>query len=161
MSSPSNPASNSSNFETLFNGALEKYTKQSGEDLRGHPLVSRIDGCNGPDSVLDIFQEQAWAFDEFKKGDTKLLKWLRPVVNVLHALSINEILRHGAGHVSPATFLITHSRCLDSLCTRCFRPRKRFSPPSGSFYLCVSPSSPPHALSNLGLADGQIREGEL
>jgi hypothetical protein len=104
MSSPS--FSTSSNFETLFNAALEKYTRQTGEDLRNHPLAYRIDRCDSPDSILHIFQEQAQAFDEFRKGDTKLFKWLSPVVNVLHAVSTNEIIRDSVIHVSSATILI-------------------------------------------------------
>jgi hypothetical protein len=59
--------STSSNFEALFNATLAKYTKQTGNDLRNHPLASRIDSCDSPDSILDIFQEQARAFKEFRK----------------------------------------------------------------------------------------------
>jgi fungal STAND N-terminal Goodbye domain len=93
-----------SDFEALFNAALAKYTKQTGKDLRNHPLADRIDGCDNPDSILDIFQEQSQAFDEFRNGDTKLFKWLRPVVNVLHALSTNAVLTDRASLVSPAAF---------------------------------------------------------
>ena len=85
-------ASTSSNYEMLFNAALAKYTKETGIDLRGHPLTTRIDSCDSPDSILDIFREQSRAFDEFRTGDTKLFKLLGPVVNVLHALSTNAVL---------------------------------------------------------------------
>ena len=105
MSSASNTASTSSNFEVLFSAALEKYTKQTGKNLRNHPLASEVDSCDSPDSTLRIFQEQAKAFDEFRRGDTKLFKWLKPVVNVLHALSTNEVLRDSVSHVSLATFI--------------------------------------------------------
>jgi fungal STAND N-terminal Goodbye domain len=107
MPPASNTAYMSSDFETLFNAALAKYTKQTGKDLRNHPLADRIDGCDNPDSILDIFQEQSKAFEEFRNGDTKLLKWLRPVVNVLHALSTNAVLTDRASLVSagcPAAF---------------------------------------------------------
>ena len=104
-SSASNTASTSSNFEVLFSAALEKYTKQTGKDLRNHPLASEINSCDSPDSTLHLFQEQAKAFDEFRRGDTKLFKWLKPVVNVLHALSTNEVLRDSVSHVSLATFI--------------------------------------------------------
>lgn len=46
MSSASNTAHMSSDFEALFNAALAKYTKQTGKDIRHHPLVGRIDGCD-------------------------------------------------------------------------------------------------------------------
>ena len=116
MSSSSNSASSStsSNFETLFNSALENYTKQTGTHLREHPLSSKIDSCNSPDAILDVFQEQAQAFDEFRKGDPKLFKWLRPVVNVLHSLSTNEALRGSVSHVSPVNFLVIFS-CIRTL----------------------------------------------
>ena len=108
--SQSSASNTASNFEPLLNAALAKYTKQTGKDLRSHPLADKIDSCDGPDSILDIFQEQAQAFDEFRNGDTKLFKWLRPVVNVLHALSTNSVLSDIGSLVSAAMFGIIHSR---------------------------------------------------
>jgi hypothetical protein len=125
MSSASNTASTSSYFETLFNAALEKYTKQTGKDLRNHPFADRIDICDSPDSILEIFEEQTQAFDEFRRGDTKLSKWVGTVVNVLHALSTNEVVSEGASLVSPATFLIHHSfRVLELSIPQVFPPAK-------------------------------------
>ena len=106
MSSASNTTSN---FETIFNAALANYTKQTGKDLRNHPLASKIDSSDSPDSILDIFQEQAQAFDEFRRGkpgDTELFKSLEPVVNVL--LPAKDVLRHSVGYVSPTMLLINH-----------------------------------------------------
>ena len=106
----SNTASTTSNFQNLFNAALAKYTKQTGKDLRNHPLADRIDSCDSPDSILDIFKEQSRAFVEFRNGDTKLFKWLRPVVNVLHALSTNSVLSDNSSLVvSPTPFPTIHS----------------------------------------------------
>ena len=109
MSSPSNTALSSSTFETLFNAALANYNKLTGKDLRNHPLADKIDGCNTSDSILRIFQEELRAFDEFKNGDAKLIKWLTPVVDVLHTLSTNAVLKDSVSHVSPSTSLIVHS----------------------------------------------------
>jgi hypothetical protein len=125
MSSASNTISTSSNFEIIFNAALTEYTKRTGKDLCNHPLASKIDSCDNPESILVIFQEQALAFDKFRKGDTKLFKWLRPVVDVLHAISTNETLSAKASHVSPATTLLL---LLDNPSSRCFRPQRRSSP---------------------------------
>ena len=108
MSSPSNTTFTSSTFDTLFNAALEKYTKQTGKDLCNHPLASEIDSCKNIDSILNIFKKQAQAFDEFKNGDVNLLRWLTPVVDVLHALSTNKAIRDSVSHVSPATTLLFH-----------------------------------------------------
>jgi hypothetical protein len=112
MSSASKMTSPVSNFETLFDTALAKYTKRTGQDLRNHPLAAAIDRCNSPDSILAIFQEQSQAFDEFRNGDPKLIKWLGPVVNGLHAISTNTVLSDGASLVSPNRF---HVRCHSDL----------------------------------------------
>lgn len=100
------PDTTSSNFEALFDAALERYTKQTGKDLLNHPLVHRIDGCNSPNSILEILQEQAQMFDQFRNGDTKLIKWLQPVVNGVHSLSTSASLNAGASLVSPTNFVI-------------------------------------------------------
>src|SRR6266849_6673103 len=135
MSSASNTTSTSFNFEVIFNAALTEYTKRTGKDLRNHPLASEIDSCDNPESILDIFQEQAQAFDKFRKGDIKLFKWLRPVVDVLHAISTNKDFSDKASHVSPANFVILLP---DNLSSRCFRPQRRPSMLSISCYPCVS-----------------------
>ena len=142
MSSASNTTLTSSNFEAIFNAALTEYTKRTGKDLRNHPLASKIDSCDNPESILDIFQEQAQAFDKFKKGDTKLFKWLRPVVHVLHAISTNKTFSDRASHVNPPISVIL---LLDNLSLRYFRLQRRSYPLSISCYPCVSLLlSPPH-----------------
>jgi hypothetical protein len=135
MSSASNTTSTSFNSEAIFNAALTEYTKRTGKDLSNHPLASKIDSCNNPESILDIFQEQAHAFDEFRNGDTKLFRWLRPAVGVLHAISTNKAFSDGVSHVSPATSVIL---LLDNLSSRCFRPQRQSSPLSIYCYPCVS-----------------------
>jgi hypothetical protein len=136
MSSASNTAT-SSNFQALLNAALANYTKQTGRDLRNHPLADRIDSCDSPDSILDIFQEQVKAFDDSINGDTKMFKLLRPVVNVLHALSTNSVVSDNGSLVNPA-FLIIYSMYLNSI-HRCFLPQRRFFLLSGSSYPYASP----------------------
>jgi hypothetical protein len=109
MSSTSNTTSPTSNFQAIFDAALMDYTDKTGKNLRdlSHPLASKLDSCDSPDSFLDIFQEQAREFDEFRKGDTKLIKWLTPTVKVLHTISTNKILGHGAS----VKFIIYHHSC--------------------------------------------------
>jgi hypothetical protein len=106
MSSPSNPSAASSNFQALFDDALKKYTKRTGQDLRNHPLANAIDSCDSPDAILAIFQEQSRAFDEFRNGDPKLGEWLAPAVKALHAISTNAALSAGASLVSLTKFRI-------------------------------------------------------
>jgi hypothetical protein len=111
MSDPSSPSmdSTSSNFEAFFNAALAEYAKQTGKDLRKHPVSSKIDACDSAEAILAIFQEQAKKFDEFRNGDHKLIKWLRPIVNGLYTLSVNAALSAGISLVSPSKslFLLT------------------------------------------------------
>ena len=102
-------------LEILFNAALAKYCKETGEDLRNHPLAARINSCDSPESVLNVFQQQAQAFEESRRDDARLFKWLIPVVIVLQAFSTNAILSDGVSLVSPADFLIVHSVCFNSI----------------------------------------------
>ena len=110
----SNPTSTT--FQAIFEPALKDYAKKTGKDLYDldHPLASRLNSCDGPDSILDIFQEQAREFDELRKGDTKLFRWLKPIVKVLHTLT-NEIPGHIAGTVNPATSLFIIILATDTL----------------------------------------------
>lgn len=89
-----------SNFKALFDAAMTKYTKRTGKGLADHPLTAMVDCCRSPDDVLVIFEEQAKAFDEFRNGDPKLVKWLRPIVNGLHALCTNSAVEETACVVS-------------------------------------------------------------
>ena len=131
MSSASNSTSTASNFEAIFNAALTEYSKQTGKDLRDHLFASKIDSCDNPDSIIAVFQEQVRAFDEFRKGDIKLFKWVKPVVKVLHTISASETVSNIASNVSPTTPVIFR---LDPLSLRCFLPQRRSSPLSTSFY---------------------------
>src|SRR5947208_13780140 len=88
------------NFETLFDAALAKYMKQTGTDLRNHPLTTTIHSCDSLDSIPVIFEEQAKAFDEFRSGDSKLIQLLRPVVDGLHAIFASAALSTGVALVS-------------------------------------------------------------
>ncbi|KAI9513470.1 hypothetical protein F5148DRAFT_1145434 [Russula earlei] len=93
--------SSSHNFEALFHAALAKYTKQTGTVLVDHPLMAALEDCSSPDAVLAIFEKQAQAFDQFRKGDLKLSKWLRPLVNCLCALCTSAAVATTACVVFP------------------------------------------------------------
>jgi hypothetical protein len=84
--------------------ALDKYTKQTGKDLRNHPLALKIGQCDSAESILAIFQEQAQEFDEFRNGNSKLIRWLQPVVTGLYTLSTSSALRGGVNLASPNKF---------------------------------------------------------
>ena len=93
-------ATSHTTFQATLSTALANYTKQTGDDLVNHPLATKLQNCDDLDSILRVLQEQALAFDEFRKGDQKLMKWLKPMIHVLHALSRSSILSEGTGLVS-------------------------------------------------------------
>jgi hypothetical protein len=104
MSSPnSNPTVPPLQFQDLFNAALREYSQKTGKDIATDPLAARFldRNCNSSDAVLDILEEQARAFDKFRKGDWKvqLMRRLRPTVDILLKLSTNDVVVEGIGLV--------------------------------------------------------------
>jgi len=86
--------------------ALDRFAKRTGQDLRSHPLAAVIDKCESPELILALFKVQSQAFDQFRNGDRKLIDWLTPVVNGLHAISTNTVISAGASFVSTIQFRI-------------------------------------------------------
>ncbi|KAH9988272.1 hypothetical protein BJV74DRAFT_951505 [Russula compacta] len=73
----------SSNYQAIFDGALEAYKGETEQDLRSHPLFAKLETCNSLDAVLVVFKQQIPGIGT----DNRLVKWLNPTVNVLSALS--------------------------------------------------------------------------
>jgi len=86
-----------SNFTSIFHASLDEYKRLTGQNLHTHPFAAAFDGRNSPDTVLNVFQNQAQSFDRFRKGDNELMKWLTPTVHVL--LTLSETLGEGVGLV--------------------------------------------------------------
>ena len=103
MASAPSTSSTPSNFEALFDSALSRYKRRTGQDLRNHPLAAVIDRCQSPTAILAVFQEQSRAFDEFRNGNAKLTRFLTPIVNGLHTISTSTVTSTGASLVSPLT----------------------------------------------------------
>jgi hypothetical protein len=72
-----------SNFISIFKVASEGYKKLTKHDLDTHPFAAELASCSSPADVLNLFRIQAEAFEEFRKGDERLIKWLDPIVNIL------------------------------------------------------------------------------
>jgi len=87
-----------SNFTAIFDAAAQEYKTLTKKDLTAHPFAAAIEDHNSPDSILNVFRNQARAFDAFRKGDDKLMTLLTPIVNVLFTFS--ETLGEGVGLVS-------------------------------------------------------------
>ncbi|KAF8257149.1 hypothetical protein EI94DRAFT_69537 [Lactarius quietus] len=82
---PSQTVSPSSNFKSMLDAALAEYQKKTGDDLLAHWLATEMQTCESVDSVLDILRDQAKTFEQ--SGDQKLMKWIDPLVHVLHTFS--------------------------------------------------------------------------
>ena len=97
FSSRSNPNSPSVQFPKIFEEALEEYTKKTEKDIKTDPLFVKLQDCNSSDEVLDVLEEQALSFKEYRKGDRKvqLMRRLEPIVDVLSRLSIKDDLKEG------------------------------------------------------------------
>ena len=94
-----------SNYQAIFDSALEAYKKKTKKDIRSHPLLPKLQTCNSPDAVLAVLQEQIPVLNQ-SHGSTidKLTKWLKPTVNVLYAFS--EAIGAGISLVGIRAFAI-------------------------------------------------------
>ena len=75
-----------SNFQ-LITEALDRYTAQTGINLKENPLADKVMACDSPDGVLLLFQENLKAFKEYRDKNRKFLDHLRPVVKFVHIFS--------------------------------------------------------------------------
>ena len=80
--------------------ALVDYTKVTGIDLSDNPVGATIEQSNSPESILELLQERAKAFREYRDGNRRLINCLRPAVKVIHSFS--GILGEAASLVSCA-----------------------------------------------------------
>ena len=92
--SNSHPVSSSSNFQLIFNNALNTYEKHTDKDLRAHPLAAEIENCNSPSEILAVLHQ---GLDQSLRSDDRWTKWLDPTVTVLYMLS--KTLAEGIGLV--------------------------------------------------------------
>lgn len=74
-------------FQPILDAALADYSRQVGINLATHPLADSLRSCGSPDDVLRLLENKAKEFKDFRDGNRKLIDWLSPVVQVVHALS--------------------------------------------------------------------------
>ena len=100
-SSNSHPSVSLSQFQGLFNAALNEYSQKTGKDITTHPLTARLQNCDSSDAVLGIFQEQAEVFNRYRNGDLmiQLMRRLKPTVDILFGLSTGGAFGEGIGLV--------------------------------------------------------------
>ena len=99
MSQTPTATTSSSNYQSIFDNAIEAYKKKTKKDLRSHPLLDKLQNSDSPDAVLNILYEQIPGFDRSCGTDEKLTKWLNPTVNVLCTFS--GVIGGGVGLVCP------------------------------------------------------------
>ena len=88
----------SSSFQAILAAALDNYSNQTGIDLTKHSSSEQFQNCYSPDDVLQLLLERESAFTDYRNKYRKLIDSLRPVVQVVHAIS--SILGEAAGLVS-------------------------------------------------------------
>lgn len=74
-------------FQSVFDAALEGYTKQTGIELAKHPTAYKIQNCHSPEDVIQLLLERESAFKDYRDKYRKLIDCIRPVVQVVHAFS--------------------------------------------------------------------------
>jgi hypothetical protein len=88
---PQNPESpetlSCSNYQAIFDNALEAYKKKTKKDPASDPLLRSFEACDSPDAVLVVLREQIPNFDQSRSGRDRLSNWLNPTVNVLYNFS--------------------------------------------------------------------------
>ena len=87
LMSHTHPTSTSSNFQIIFDNALESYKKRTKKDLLTHPLAAQLQDCRSPSSILDVLQQQVQELNQSRQRDQRWTRWLDPTVKVLHAFS--------------------------------------------------------------------------
>jgi len=86
-----------SHFQSILD-ALDKYAEQTGTNLKENPFANKIKGCESPNAVLLLLQENLKAFKDYRDQNRKFIDCLSPVIQFVHAFS--GILGETAGLVS-------------------------------------------------------------
>ena len=76
-----------SNFQSIFNAAVDRYETKTNSKLLIHPLAAQLQPCDSPTAVLSLLQELVQEFDQGRSSDERFRSWLNPTVNVLFAFS--------------------------------------------------------------------------
>jgi hypothetical protein len=95
---PSTSTSSTSNFQSIFNAALDGYEYKTKKKLLTHPLFAQLQSCDSPAAIQSLLQGLVQQFEQGRSSDERLRSWLDPTVNVLFAFSTS--LGEGVGLVS-------------------------------------------------------------
>ena len=87
MSALPSASTSNSKFAPIFNVALEKYNRDTKQDLAKHPLLPRLQSCHSSEAILTILREQTPELDHPQTGNDGFTKWVTPTVNILYSFS--------------------------------------------------------------------------
>ena len=138
-STPGQTSTPSSDFKSILDAglsrALSEYKNKTGKPLLDHPLAAELRQCDSVDAIKAIFQVQAEAFQQFRDGDKRLMKWINPVVDVLSTFS--DTIGGAAGIVRPLKRRSRNIEAHPNLMCRGSPQRERSLARSGFFSLSV------------------------
>jgi hypothetical protein len=98
------PMASPSNYQSIFENALESYKKRTGKDIASDPLLRKLETCHSPDDVLAILQGLIFGSENSRNYNNRLEKWLNLTVNALYSLSAT--VGGGVGLVSVSSVIV-------------------------------------------------------
>jgi hypothetical protein len=87
MIQSSSAATSISNYRSIFDSALEVYRKKTKSDLASHPLLTKIESCDGPEAILTTLRGEILEFDQARSSNNKSSTWLNLTVKTLYTFS--------------------------------------------------------------------------
>ena len=111
-------------LKSLFEAALNDFQNRTGSNLVQHQIIDKLVNCQSADSVIDVLQEQAQAFRNFRGDDGRVMTWLKRTVDVLHGLSTNGVFGEAIGLVCIYSFHLTRKHRRNTLFLQPFPPAK-------------------------------------
>ncbi|KAH9980439.1 hypothetical protein BJV74DRAFT_798133 [Russula compacta] len=100
----SQTSSSSSNYQSIFDNAIEAYKRKTKNDLVSHPLFAKLETCHSPEAIVTALREQIPGFDQSQSNDNKLARCLSSTVNVVSSFS--GIIGGGVSLAYPLTGVI-------------------------------------------------------
>jgi len=80
-------ATSSSSFQPILDAALLNYRNQTKVDLTKHPSAEKLQNSSSLDDILQLILERESAFNTYRDKHRKLIDFLRPIVQAVHAFS--------------------------------------------------------------------------
>lgn len=97
VSSDSHLNASSSQFQVVFDAALNEYSRKAGKAIDSDPLTVELRTCRSSNEIYEVLQEQTQKFNEFRNGDraVQIMRKLKPTVDILIKLSNGGVLGQG------------------------------------------------------------------